>query len=465
MRTERDSMGTMDVPDDALYGAQTRRAELNFEISGWTMPPEVIHTLGRLKAAAAVVNHELGLLTGERAAWIERAGREVSRGEHDDQFVVDVFQTGSGTSTHMNANEVIANRAIQLAGGRVGSKEPVHPNDHVNLGQSSNDVIPTAIQVAAAVAIDLELLPALARLAGSLTQRARAFDDVVTLGRTHLQDATPIRMGQVFDGYATGVDQARRRLARASTSLLELPLGGTAVGTGINTHPEFGGRVAALVSAQSGLAFREARDHASAQSTADVFVEVMGALKGVALGLAKVANDIRLLASGPRGGLGELILPAVQPGSSIMPGKVNPVIAESLLQVSGWVVGAEASITWAATMLSNFQLNTAQPLIAHQLLGSIRLLARATANFEQRTVRGLTADRARCADRVEQSLALGTALAPRIGYDAAAALVKQAHERGLAIGELARELQLLDPEELRDILDPRNMTGDPLEET
>ncbi len=459
MRIETDSMGEMEVPDDALFGAQTRRAQLNFPVSGWPIPVAVVRALGRIKGAAAVVNYELGNLEPEVASLIEQAAREVADGRHDDQFVVDLFQTGSGTSSNMNANEVIANRAIQLAGGEIGSRDPVHPNDHVNLGQSSNDVIPTAIQVAAAIGIAEDLLPALRALEASLHERARAFDDVVTVGRTHLQDATPVRLGQVFGGYASQVSRSRSQLRRALDDLLFLPIGGTAVGTGVNTHPEFGRRVAASLADQTGLEFIETADHFSAQSTADVFVAAMGALKGAAISLAKIANDIRFLASGPRGGLGEITLPAVQPGSSIMPGKVNPVIAESLMQVAGWTVGAEASVTWAASMLSNFELSAAQPIIAHHLLESIRLLAGAVRNFERRAVRGLTADRARCAELVEQSLALGTGLAPRIGYDAAASLVKQAHEAGRTIREMAVERHVLDGTELEQILDPRSMTG------
>ena len=458
MRTEHDSMGVMEVPDDALYGAQTRRAQLNFSVSDWTMPAELIHALGRIKAVAATVNRDLGRLDDQRSALVEQAAAEVAAGLHDEQFVVDVFQTGSGTSTNMNANEVIANRAIQLAGGEVGSKVPIHPNDHVNLGQSSNDVIPTAIQVAAAISIAWNLLPALRALEASLASKAEELADVVKVGRTHLQDATPVRLDQVFSGYSAQVVRSRAQLRAGLTSLLSLPIGGTAVGTGVNTHPEFGRRVATALSEKSGLDFVEANDHLSVQATADVFVIVMGALKQTAVSLAKIANDIRFLASGPRGGFGELALPAVQPGSSIMPGKVNPVIAESLLQVTGWIVGAEASVTWAASMLSNFELSTAQPLIAHQLLDSIRLLARVVHNFEERAIRDLVADPARCAELVDRSLALGTGLAPRIGYDATAALVMEAHADGRTIREVAREHGVLESDTLDRVLDPRAMT-------
>ncbi len=458
MRIERDSMGEMEVPDDALFGAQTRRAQLNFPVSGWPVPAGVIHALGRIKAAAAVVNYELKMLDPDRAALIEQAAREVADGRHDDQFVVDLFQTGSGTSTNMNANEAIANRSIQLAGGEIGSRDPVHPNDHVNFGQSSNDVIPTAIQVAAVQALNDDLLPAMRTLEATLHARARAFDDVVTLGRTHLQDATPVRLGQVFGGYAAQISRNRARLRAALEVLLELPIGGTAVGTGVNTHPDFGRRVARALALETSLPFKEAPNHFSAQATADVFVTAMGAVKGAAVSLAKIANDIRFLASGPRGGLGEITLPAVQPGSSIMPGNVNPVIAESLMQTAGWTVGAEASVTWAASMLSNFELSAAQPLIAHHLLESIRLMAAAVRNFEQRAVRDLAADRERCEELVERSLALGTTLAPRIGYDAAASLVKEAHERGSTVREIASARRVLDGTELEKVLDPRSMT-------
>ena len=458
MRTERDSMGEMEVPDEALYGAQTRRAQLNFPISGWPVPLGVIHALGQIKAAAAAGNRDLGRLGEPLASWIERAADEVAAGTHDAQFVVDLFQTGSGTSTNMNANEVIANRAIQLAGGRVGTRIPVHPNDHVNMGQSSNDVIPTAIQVAAALAIDGDLQPALAELEASLRDRSAELDGVVKPGRTHLQDATPVRLGQVLLGYAAQVATARRQLASALDALLRLPIGGTAVGTGVNTHPDLGRGVAENLSRRSGLSFEEVDEHFSAQATADVFVIAMGALKQTALGLAKIANDIRFLASGPRGGLGELTLPAVQPGSSIMPGKVNPVIAESLLQVSAWVVGAEASVTWAASMLSNFELCAAQPLIAHQLLESIRLLAAGARNFEEKVILGLEADRGRCAELVERSLALGTGLAPKIGYDAACLLVKQAHASGQSIREVALASGEFPEDELDKLLDARAMT-------
>ena len=458
MRTERDSMGEVSVPDDALYGAQTRRAQLNFPVSGWPMPDGLIRALGRIKSAAAVVNRDLELLDDDRAAFIEMAANEVAAGRHASQFVVDVFQTGSGTSTHMNANEVIANRATQLAGGELDSPLPIHPNDHVNLGQSSNDVIPTAIQLAAGEALVEDLLPALDLLTTSLAAKARELDDIIKVGRTHLQDATPVRLGQVFDGYAAQVARSGKQLRLALDDLRSLPIGGTAVGTGINTHPEFGQRVAAALSSRSGVDFVEASDHFAAQATADTFVTAMAALKGTALSLAKLANDIRHLASGPRGGLGELVLPAVQPGSSIMPGKVNPVIAESLLQVAGWVVGAEASVTWSASMLSQFELSAAHPLIAHQLLESIRLLAGAVRNFEQRLVRGLHADEERCAQLMERSLALGTGLAPHIGYDAAAALVKQAHKEGRTVREVAIEQELLDRDTLDRALDPRSMT-------
>ncbi len=457
-RTERDSMGTMEVPADALYGAQTERARRNFPISGWTMPRRFLEALGRVKRAAAAVNGELGRLDDERVAWIREAATEVVDGSLDAHFVVDVFQTGSGTSTNMNANEVIANRAIQLAGGTVGSREPVHPNDHVNLGQSSNDVIPTALQIAVAVALHRDLLPALATLEGTLEERAQAFAGIVKLGRTHLQDATPVRLDQVLRGYAAQLRAARERLVVCLGPLGELPLGGTAVGTGINTHPEFGGRVAAVLAGETGLPLCEARDHFAAQGAADAAVATAGALKGAALALSKVANDLRLLASGPRGGIGELRLPAVQPGSSIMPGKVNPVIAESVIQVAAYVVGADAAVAHAAATLSQLELSVSLPVIAHQLLESTRLLAAATRNLDERAVRGLEADAGACAAGIEGSLAMATALAPVLGYDVAAEIAKQAYRSGRTVREVAQQRGVLPDDELERLLDPASMT-------
>ena len=458
-RIESDSMGTLEVPADALYGAQTQRAVINFPVSGYRFGRPMIRALGLVKSAAAAVNRDLGKLDPERAAWIIQAADEVADGRWDEQFVVDVFQTGSGTSSNMNANEVISNRAIQLAGGKVGSKDPVHPNDHVNMGQSSNDVIPTAMHVAASEEISGRLIPALDRLKVALEQKARALMDIIKIGRTHLMDATPIRLGQEFSGYAAQAAGAQARLRSALIGLQELPIGGTAVGTGINTHPEFAERVCRILSERTGMAFAEASNHFEAQAAKDAFLEASGTLKTVAVSLTKVANDVRLLASGPRCGLGELKLPAVQPGSSIMPGKVNPVIAESVLQAAAFAVGADAAITYAAAVLGNFELNVAMPLAAHQLLEAVRITAAAVDNFVDRCIEGLEADRARCESLVEESLAMVTSLAPLIGYDEAADIAKEAYASGRTVREVARESGKLPEAELDRALDASAMTA------
>jgi fumarate hydratase class II len=449
-------MGSMSVPAGALYGAQTARALDNFPISGIVMPRPLLRALGMIKEHAAQANRELGLLDGRLALAIMDAAEEVIVGDLDDHFPLDVFQTGSGTSSNMNANEVIANRACQLLGEELGSRS-VHPNDHVNFGQSSNDVIPTAIHLAAAVEISERLLPALGALCDTLGSKARAFDDIVTIGRTHLQDATPIRLGQVFGGYFRQVTLAIGELERTRDGLCELPLGGTAVGTGLNTHPEFAHKVIDGLAGATGLPLHEARDHFAAQAGKEQVAAASGALKTSAVALFKIANDIRLLASGPRCGLGELQLPAVQPGSSIMPGKVNPVMAESLLQVCAQVVGNDAAITLGC-LSGNFELNVMMPMIAHNLLQSIGLLAAAVEQFERRCLQGLLADRERCEALIEQSLAMCTALAPVIGYDRAAAIAKQAHASGRTVREVALAEQVLPADELARLLDPRPMT-------
>ncbi len=454
MRGEHDSMGQMQVPATALYGAQTRRAQLNFPVSGWPLPPRFIRALAKIKLAAAQVNLDLGRLDARRAELIVAAAGEIVAGQHAEHFVVDVFQTGSGTSTNMNLNEVIANRAIQLAGGVVGSRDPVHPNDHVNLGQSSNDAIPSALHLALAEALTADLLPALDLLEASLERKTAAFARIIKIGRTHLQDATPLTLGQVFSGYAASVNQAHTRLSDRLPGLLELPLGGTAVGTGINTHPEFAARVAGKLTEDTGLAFREAANHFAAQGARDDAVALGGELKCAAVALAKIANDIRFLGSGPRGGLGELKLPAVQPGSSIMPGKVNPVICESLIQAAAYAVGADASVTWAASLLGNFELNVSLPILAHQLLETIRILANAVRCFASSCVDDLEADEAGCAARIEQSLAMCTRLAPLLGYDAAAAIAKEAYATGRTVREVAVARQVLPAGQLDEALDP-----------
>ena len=455
MRVERDSMGEMEVPREAYYGAQTARAVVNFPISGLRFPCSFVRALGLIKLAAAHVNVELGLLRPELGAAIVQAAEEVARGELDDQFVVDIFQTGSGTSTNMNANEVIASRANELLGGRRGSRQPVHPNDHVNLGQSSNDVIPTAIHLAALLEIREQLRPALEELGLRLSEKAREFAPVLKTGRTHLQDATPISLGQEFQGYAGQVARALARLDRASELLSEVALGGTAVGTGLNAHPDFARLVCERVSQLAGVAIHETDNHFQAQSTLEGVLEVSGGLRATAISLMKVANDIRWLGSGPRAGLGELALPEVQPGSSIMPGKVNPVIPESLLQVCAQVIGNDVAVATAAQW-GNFELNTMMPVAAHNLLQSISLLASASRNFAERCVAGLRATE-RGPELVEKGLALATALAPIVGYDTAASIAKEASTSGRTIREVARERTDLSEEELSQVLDPTTM--------
>ena len=461
-RTERDSMGPMEVPADAYYGASTQRAVLNFPISELRFNRPFIRVLGLIKLAAARVNAELGLLDERTADAIAKAAREVADGNLDDQFVVDIFQTGSGTSTNMNANEVIANRATEILGGRLGSKL-VHPNDHVNLGQSSNDVIPTAIHLAALVAIEARLIPALQRLQAALEAKSKELWGVVKTGRTHLQDATPIRLGQELLGYAGQTERSVRRLRRAQEELSEVALGGTAVGTGVNTHPQFASRVCAVLSQELSVSIRETDNHFQAQNTLDAVLEASGSLRTVAVSLMKIANDIRWLGSGPRAGLGELALPEVQPGSSIMPGKVNPVIAESLIQVAAQVIGNDAAVSVAAQG-GYFELNTMMPVAAHNLLESIELLAAGSANFSERCVEGLRATE-RGPQTVERGLAIATALAPVIGYDDATAIAKEAAASGRTVREVAREMTSLSEEELDRILDPAKMTEPGLSDT
>jgi fumarate hydratase, class II len=456
-RTESDSMGEVKVPRDALFGAQTRRALDNFPISDLRKPRRFIEALGAIKLEAANVNHEFGLLDEKLKDAIVEAAEEVVDGQLDDAFVLDVFQTGSGTSTNMNANEVISNRAIQILGGEVGSKDPVHPNDHVNTGQSSNDVIPTAIHLSALISIKEDLMPALEKLRASLEDKSREFDDVVKVGRTHLQDATPIRLGQEFKGYAGQIERGIKRVEKASEDLTEVALGGTAVGTGVNTHPEFAGEVCERLSERFGVEIKETGNHFQAQSSMDGAVFTSGALKTVAVSLMKIANDIRWLGAGPRANLAEIALPEVQPGSSIMPGKVNPVICESAMMVAAQVVGNDATIALAG-QIGNFELNTALPLIAYNLLQSIDILGGATSNLAEQCVDGLQATE-RASEMVENSLMLATTLAPEIGYDEAAKISKEAFENDKTIREVAREQTDLSDEELDEVLDAREMTG------
>ena len=456
VRVERDSMGELKVPADAYYGAQTMRAVLNFPISDLRFSRPFIRALGQIKLAAAHVNRELGLLSPNLADAIVAAAQEVADGKVDEHFVVDIFQTGSGTSTNMNANEVISNRAIEALGGRMGTRDPVHPNDHVNIGQSSNDVIPTAIHVAALTAIVTDLIPALGHLQSELERKAEEFMPVVKTGRTHLQDATPIRLGQEFSGYAGQIERGIQRLRHAIEGLSEVALGGTAVGTGVNTHPEFAGRVCAKLSDILGFPIRETENHFQAQSSLDAVVECSGALRTVAVSLMKIANDLRWLGSGPRAGIGEIELPEVQPGSSIMPGKINPVIPESVCQVAAQVIGNDATIAIAGQS-GNFEINVMMPVAAHNLLESIDILAAASRNLADQCVSGLTAtDRGSL--MVHSGLAIVTTLVPHIGYDKAAAIAKEAQCTGESIREVALRRTDLSEGDLDKILDPESMT-------
>ena len=455
-RTEADSMGQMQVPADAYYGAQTARAVENFPISDLRFPRRFIHALGLIKKHAAATNAALGLLPAAIAKAIQKAAQEVVEGKWDSQFVVDIFQTGSGTSTNMNANEVIANRAAEINGGKRGDKS-VHPNDHVNRGQSSNDVIPTAIHIAALDGIIHGLIPALSQLQGALAEKANEFDAILKIGRTHLQDATPIRLGQEFSGYASQVERGIARLRRIEPHLAELPLGGTAVGTGINTHAEFARRTIEGIASETKLNFREATNHFAAQGGIDALVEASGVLKTVAVSLIKIANDIRWLGSGPRCGLGEIKLPATQPGSSIMPGKVNPVMCEMVIQTGAQVIGNDAVITFAGTF-GNFELNTMLPVTAYNLLQSIALLTNASQVFARRCVADLAADVEKCEGNIERSLAMCTALAPEIGYDKAAKIAKVAYETGRTVREVALEISGLGKKKLDELLDARSQT-------
>lgn len=455
-RSERDSMGEFQVPANAYYGANTMRAVLNFPISDLRFGRSFIRALGQIKQAAAHVNADLDLLDPDLARAISAAAQEVIDGKLDDQFVVDIFQTGSGTSTNMNVNEVISNRAIETLGGELGSRSPVHPNDHVNIGQSSNDVIPTAIHISALKAIHDDLIPAMRQLQEGLEQKADEFMPVIKTGRTHLQDATPVRLGQEFRGYAGQIDRGVARLRHAERELSEVALGGTAVGTGVNTHPQFARRVCARLSETLGIEVRETSNHFQAQSALDNVVQASGALKTIAVSLMKICNDIRWLGSGPRGGIGEIDIPEVQPGSSIMPGKVNPVIPESVCQVAAQIIGNDAAIA-VGGQSGNFEINVMMPVCAYNLLQSIDLLAAAARNLDAQCVRGLKAT-AKGPEMVERGLAIVTTLVPHIGYDASAAIAKQAQESGKTVKQVALETTGLSPDELDEILDPSGMT-------
>jgi fumarate hydratase class II len=456
-RTEKDSMGNMQVPQNAYWGAQTQRAVLNFPVSGIRFPRIFIRALGLVKRASAEANMELGLLDKRLGQSIVTAAQEVIEGKLDEQFVLDIFQTGSGTSTNMNANEVIANRANEILGGRIGDRTPVHPNDHVNMGQSSNDVIPTCIHIAATEGIERDLLPALRQLEISLSGKAKEFDAIIKIGRTHLQDAVPVRLGQEFGGYASMARHGVRRITNALQGLAELALGGTAVGTGINTHPQFAQAAIRRINDITGLSFREAENHFEAQGAKDAAVETSSALKTVAVSLMKMANDIRWLGSGPRCGIGELLIPPVQPGSSIMPGKVNPVIPESLIQVCGQVIGNDTTVAISG-LSGNFELNVMMPVIAYNLLQSITIMANGVRIFSEKCITPLKADEERCRQFIEKSLAMCTSLNPIIGYDQAAKIAKEAYETGRTVREICLEKKILPEDELNKVLDPWSMT-------
>jgi fumarate hydratase, class II len=452
-RIEKDSMGEMLVPEWVLWGAQTQRAIENFPISGLRFQKEFIKAIGMIKFAAAEINVKLGILDPKVAKYIKEAAQEVIDGKLDEHFVLDIFQTGSGTSTNMNANEVIANRAMQLA------NQPnikIHPNDHVNMGQSSNDVIPAAIHIASMISIQKKLLPSLRYVHLALLGKSREFKEIIKIGRTHLQDATPITLGQEFSGYAAMIEHGIKHLESKLDHLSELAIGGTAVGTGINTHPDFGKLMAKRISELSSITFKEAANHFEAQATKDAIVAISGSLKLLAISLTKISNDIRWLGSGPRCGIGEIIIPAVQPGSSIMPGKVNPVMAESLLMVCAQVIGNDLTISIGA-MSGNFELNVMMPVIAYNIIQSIELLSTVIKEFNDKCLIGITANEKRCQEMIEKSLAMVTSLAPVIGYDKAAELAKIAYQENKTIRQVATELNILPKEKLDELLSPQNM--------
>jgi len=470
-RIEKDSMGEVKVPARAYYGAQTQRAVENFPISGQGLPVRLIRALGLVKVAAAAANRDLGKLKPELAEPIIQAAREVAAGKFDDQFPVDVYQTGSGTSSNMNANEVISNRAIEMTGGdRFDKKKPIHPNDHVNMGQSTNDMFPTAIHVAAGQAIQKELLPALERLHKVLKEKAQSWDAIIKIGRTHLADATPIRLGQEFSGYARQLELSLERARRALSAILELPAGGTAVGTGINTHPRFGAKVAEILAKETGVTFIEAKNHFEANANRDGLVECSGQLRTIAVTLFSVANNIRWLGSGPRCGFYEVMLPDRQPGSSIMPGKVNPVMCESMMQVAARVSGNDQTLAFSGATGGQFELNIMMPVMGLAVLESIHLLASCTQAFVEFCALEMEANKPGCEKQVEHSLAMVTSLNPLIGYDAAAAMAKEAFKSGKTVRELCLEKMkagalkkkdsdmIVTDAELNAALNPRSMT-------
>jgi fumarate hydratase class II len=455
-RIEKDSMGEVRVPANAYYGAQTQRAFENFPVSGVRMPLPVVHAAAMIKGFGAEVNAGLKLVDPPLAEAISRAAREVLEGNFDDQFVLDVYQTGSGTSTNMNVNEVLANRANELLGKPLGGNSPVHPNDHVNRCQSSNDVVPSAIRIAARRELSERLVPALSSLRDALSGKSEEFSDILKIGRTHLQDAIPVTLGQEFSAYASQIDHGIRRVHAAFADLEELPLGGTAVGTGLNAHPEFGVRTIAEIAAATGISFRPAENRFEAIGAQDPLVAASGRLKGIAASLMKISHDIRLLSSGPRCGIGELTLPSLQPGSSIMPGKVNPVILEMAIQVSAQVIGNDAVVTLGGS-LGVLELNVMLPVMARNLLESIGILASAATLLSERCVSGITPNRKRCEELIERSLAMVTPLAVKIGYDKAAEIAHEAYHSGRTIREILMEREILPPEEIEKILDPGKM--------
>ena len=458
MRKEKDSMGYVEVPDNVYYGAQTKRAFDNFPISHTTLPLELIHAIAIIKRSAAIVNHSLGKLSLKIRDAIIKAADEVIDGNLDDNFILDVFQTGSGTSSNMNVNEVIANRANEILGGKIGVKSPVHPNDHVNMGQSSNDVIPSAIHISAKIAIGNKLIPNLKKTSIQLNKKIKEFNDVIKIGRTHLQDATPITLGQEFSGYESSINNGIKRVTHSMLNLSKIAQGGTAVGTGINTHPEFGSMIASEISDYLKIDFKETTNHFEAQANQETAVEVSSALKALAVAMSKIANDIRLMGTGPRCGLGELILPPVQPGSSIMPGKVNPVICESMIQVCAQVIANDLAITLGAQG-GAFELNVMLPLIAHNLIQSINILSNAVDIFNDKLLKELKVDKEKCQSYIEKSLSMCTSLVPVIGYDQTAELAYEAYETGKTIRELLLEKNILSESDVQKILNPTKMTA------
>jgi fumarate hydratase class II len=455
-RTETDSMGAIEVPADHYWGAQTQRSLHHFAIGHDTMPRPVIRALGILKKAAAEANRDLGRLSAERARLILQAAEEVIAGKLDSEFPLRIWQTGSGTQTNMNANEVISNRAIQLAGGEMGSKNPVHPNDHVNMSQSSNDTFPTAMHIAAAEQLVHQLLPAVGRLRNALLNKSMEFAELIKIGRTHLMDAVPLTLGQEFSAYVEQLDQDIRRIESTLPDIYELAIGGTAVGTGLNTHPEFATRVAANIARETGLPFTSAHNKFAALAAHDALVMASGTLKTLACSLMKIANDVRWMGSGPRCGLGELSLPENEPGSSIMPGKVNPTQSEAMTMVCVQVIGNDTAISVAGSQ-GNFELNVFKPLIIHNLTHSILLLANACDSFRKHCVEGLQANRQRLGEYVTRSLMLVTALSPYIGYDKAAQVAKKAHHEGTTLREACLALGYLSGEEFDRMVRPEKM--------